>query len=266
MWLWWIVSLVVLVISILFASRVFITSRKLRKLVSYGDSLTGNKSESHKPFFHATITNKGQEISELRSRLRALELSSNENNQQLTRLNDRLLRVERTKFTKKTSDERLPDQELQQLHLALLDRNTQLENELEITKQNLELSEQRFLEVGNDHKQAALQQSIADQQLYELKQQQNTINLLEQKLIGAMERENELRTQQAEEEYLKEELAQVKSKYLDLKSEAGELRNRIAELNKRDALLSFKLNQLSEMNSRLKNPGSERSEFQKKVT
>ncbi len=263
MWLWWIVSLIILVICIIFAVRVYANSRRLHRLISFGDtSSPGSPNSSLKL---RPIAHQDQEIAELHMKLRILEGNAINYSMQLSRLNERVEIIEGVNPRKVKPTTKNDDEDWEELYFESLDKNEKLENELDLTRNKLEELEASASEMIQIEKDFSAQQSNLEQQLVEAHSLQYTIVALQHKLEGAEEREKQLRSQLAIEENIRKELKHMRQQYARVQSEATELRNRILEVNKRDILLQQKLAHLNELESSIQNSEYDKTELQKTV-
>ena len=265
MWVWWIVSVIVLVICIIFAVRVFATSRQLQRLISFSDTSSRVSQDTNlkiKP--NITIIRQEQEIAELRLKLRMLEENSINHAMLVSRLSERMEKMEGLKAPGENSSKN-EDENWEELYYDLIDKNDKLESELDLARIKLEDLEVQVAGMLQNERVFSLQQSNAEKLLLETHSLQNNLGELQQKLEGALEREEELRAELSAQVNSGIELTQLKQQYARLQSEATELRNRITEISNRDILLQHKLTRLAELESSVQNSEYEKIELQKTV-
>ena len=265
MWVWWIVSVIVLVICIIFAVRVFATSRQLQRLISFSDTSSRVSQDTNlkiKP--NITIIRQEQEIAELRLKLRMLEENSINHAMLVSRLSERMEKMEGLKAPVKNSSKN-EDENWEELYYDLIDKNDKLESELDLARIKLEDLEVQVAGMLQNERGFSLQQSNAEKLLLETHSLQNNLGELQQKLEGALGREEELRAELSSQVNSGIELTQLKQQYARLQSEATELRNRITEISNRDILLQHKLTRLAELESSVQNSEYEKIELQKTV-
>ena len=265
MWLWWIVSVIVLVVCLIFAIRAFAASRHLQRLISSENPSLHNAPDILKIKPNVTITRQEQEIAELRMKLRGLEENANNYGMQISRLTGRVEVMEAVSPQKVSFSSKNEDENWKELYFETLDKNEKLENELDSTRSTLEDLETRVAEIMQNERDFSAQQSNLEQRLIEVQFLQNSIRELQQKLEGGEQREKQLRTELAAEENTREELKKMKQQYGLMYSEASELRNRISEVNNRDLLLQQKLSRLGELESNFQNSESDKTELRRTV-
>ena len=265
MWVWWIVSVIVLVICIIFAVRVFATSRQLQRLISFSDTSSRVSQDTNlkiKP--NITIIRQEQEIAELRLKLRMLEENSINHAMLVSRLSERMEKMEGLKASGENSSKN-EDENWEELYYDLIDKNDKLESELDLARIKLEDLEVQVAGMLQNERGFSLQQSNAEKLLLETHSLQNNLGELQQKLEGALGREEELRAELSSQVNSGIELTQLKQQYARLQSEATALRNRITEISNRDILLQHKLTRLAELESSVQNSEYEKIELQKTV-
>src|SRR5688572_19289146 len=136
MWLWWILSLVILVVCLIFAIRIFTTSRNLHKEVfaESQDEFTRQRSPKRSIF---KSDPQEQAIIMLKTRLQQVMSNSDKYLEQLNRLTDRLEALETGKRlpSPKKAD---TDDDWEEMYYEMQEKKEKLENELDVTEQSLE--------------------------------------------------------------------------------------------------------------------------------
>lgn len=261
MWLWWIVSLVILTAAIIFSLYIFYSSYKATP-VKKDFPLRRNYNIIRKslPF------TKQQLISSLKLKLQSVENNSALYYNELKKLQERIQALEKNKGTSYQNNKgRNDDENWEELYYQVSDGKEKMESELDLTNQKLEEAEELLIELKRRETTWKEKRSEMENQLNNAHNLQNKISELQHELEGAANREQELQQQlQTQQEFYKDyELLQHQYSYVQ--SEADELKNRIMEINNRDVLLQQKINRLTELESTIEISEYEKMDIRKSI-
>jgi chromosome segregation ATPase len=263
MWIWWGISMVIVVGCIVYAMYLLISSRKLQKVISSAtppknpgknmlsmakDYMSQQSSFTPNPGQQFTNENPAiylNQISNLQQRLQVLE---NE--------------VSHTKNGVKTKEDAT---DWEQLYNGANSAKQKLEDDLYYANESLQAAEAKLAQVLQDQRNAVELESALEARLSEIQSLQNRIGELQQKLEGANNREQELEEQVAEGKTLVNEYRMLQQQHSHLLSETDELRNRLQELSSRNSLLQQKVNHLTELESSLESFEYEKTEIKHTV-
>ena len=267
MWLWWIMSVVLLILTIAFAFRTLASSRSLHRLILFGDnSRLTVPSGRFRNFANLITSNGNDELSALQTKIRLLEKYSSDYRYQLSKMKERVEALEQgTQLSsKKTKAE---GENWEELYYEALDKRQKLEDELDALKYPSEKCDpyQNVISTGDHINEVSILRSTVENQSNDMMNLQNMIGELQQQVEGSHDREKFLREQLDAEKNTRYELKHVKQQYSRAQSEADELRSRISEISERDQQLQKKIHELSELESRIDNSEFEKAELRKSV-
>ena len=260
MWLWWIVSLVIVIATIIFALYIFYSSYKAAP-VKKEFPLKRNYNFIRKslPF------TKQQVISSLKLKLQAVEYNSMLYHNELKKLQERIQALEKNKgigYAKQSISE---DENWEELYYKVSDEKEKLENELDLTTQKLEETESLVVEFKRRETAWKEKRSELENELNKAHTLQNKIGELQRELEGAAGREKELQQQLETQQELYKDFELIQQQYAYVQSEADELRNRIKEITNRDVLLQQKINRLTELESTMEISEYEKMDIRKSI-
>jgi chromosome segregation ATPase len=248
MWIWWIISLIVLIACFIFAYKA---------IVSSFDFLPADKRSIF--FFKRDIPIESaparpEVMMDLQKHLQKVEENSSFYELQFTKLQERLKILEaqlESHPSKQTVVKKVDEEDWKELYYQENDTKEKLENELDITRQKLEEVESKLnsFEVNNSKWNSL--QSDYDSRLNDLESMQNNIGLLQRKLEAAGSREKELEISLLAEIKAKKQYAQLDSNYARVKSENEDLKRQIAALHKKGREMESGISRLKELESRL---------------
>ena len=252
MLVWWIMSLIILIICIIFAYRM---------IVSTYDFLPADKR-----YFLGFYKNPGltDPAPVRRGTLKALnkKVQSVEDNTtfyqiQFSKFQDRLKALEELSSLKSSPEKitkALKQEDEENWKEMYYEENTvkeKLENDLDYARQMLEEAETKLKDSSEKSSRWAELQSEYETSLHDLHSLQNHIGLLQRQLEAATEREKELEKLLLSEITLREKYGLLQREFTQLQSEADDLRRRIVELNKKDVDLQIRVVHLNELESKL---------------
>lgn len=261
MWLWWIVSLVILTASIIFSLYIFYSSYKATPVKK--EFLLKRNYNSVRKFIPIT---KQQVISSLKLKLQSVEHNSMLYYDELKKLQQRIQALEKNKGTGYQKDKVIYDDEnWEELYYQLHDEKEKMENELDLTNQKLEEAESLVNELKRKETLWKEKRSELENELNKAHTLQNKIGELQRELEGAAERELDLQQQLEAQKELYKDFELLQQQYAYIQSEADELRNRIKDINNRDVLLQQKINRLTELESTIEMSEYEKIDIRKSI-
>lgn len=264
MWLWWVLSLIILVICLIFAFRIFATSQNLHRQVLEEEFGSFPSSKPVKPSKRSFFKSDPQEqaIILLKTRLQEVLNNSDRYLDQLNKLTNRLEALETGKMVP-TAKKRDTEEDWEEIYYEESAKREKLENELDLTQQTLQDVEEKMLEL--ERKELAYREAMSgmEGQLGNIQTLQERIDQLERQLEGSKDREQDLQNQLDREISGLEQLRLMEKDYIRLQSESDELRLSLQELGNRNRLAEKKIHRLSELESTLDATEYEKSELRK---
>ncbi|MGI8583370.1 MAG: hypothetical protein ACR2KX_14310 [Chitinophagaceae bacterium] len=261
MWIWWIVSMVILTISILISIYIFYNS--YRGSPEKKDFSLKTNDTNLSRFIPGT---KQQVISSLKLKLQSVENNSMLYYTELKNLQQRIQALEKNKGTVDQKDKSINDDEnWEELYYDLHDEKEKMESELDLTNQKLEENENLVLELKRRETLWKEKRSELENELNQAQTLQNKIGDLQRELEGARGREKDLQQQLEAQKELYKDFELLQQQYAYVQSEADELKNRIMDINNRDILLQQKINRLTELESTIKISEYEKMDIRKNI-
>ncbi len=248
MWIWWIISLVVLIACFIFAYKVIVSSYDLMP-ADKKNFLSFKKTPSSEKQLPRT-----EAIWDLKNKLQKVEESSSFYEIQFSKMQERLKALEaqyQNQPTTSASSHDDDEEDWKELYYEENEVKERLENELDITRQRLEEVENQLNETEKHKSQWAGLQSDYDARLNDLQSMQNNIGLLQRQLEAAAVREKELELSLASEMNAKKQYSNLESENARLKSENDDLRSQIVDINKKEKELEIGISRLQELENQL---------------
>ena len=246
MWIWWIISLVVLIACFIFAYKVIVSSYDL--LPAEKKNFLSFKKAS--PFENNSP--RPEAIWDLKNKLQKVEENSSFYEIQFTKMQERLKALEARYQTQQVSASKNADEEdWKEMYYEENERKEKLENELDLTREKLEEVESKLHSIEESNSNWKSLQSDYDARLNDLQSLQNNIGLLQRKLEAATTREKELELSLAAEINAKKQYSKLESENARLKSENDELRREIVQIHKKEKELEGGISRLKELENRL---------------
>lgn len=250
MWIWWIISLIILIACIIFAYRMIVSSYEFlpvdkRYLLGFFKNSAGTETNSLQK----------DTLKVLKNRVQSFEDNNTFYEIQFTKLQQRIKALEdlnvssipsKTIFKSKEAEE-----DWKEMYYEENEIKEKLENNLDNTKQLLEVAVNKLKESSENSDRWAEMQSDYESRLQNLESLQNEIELLQNELTASSEREKELEQLLLSEITIREKYSMLQKEYVEQQSEADNLRTRIVELNKKDMNLEMRLAHLNELESKL---------------
>lgn len=260
MWLWWIVSLIILLSSIIFSLYIFYGSYKispLKKDISY--------KKEYSLFKNPISITRQQVINSLKLKLQMVENNSLLYFQELKKLQLRINALEKNKPAGGNVKTGFENENWEELYYDVSDKKEKIENELDLSNQKLEEAESLMTEFKRREKLWKEKRSDLENELNKTHSLQNKIGDLKRQLEGAAERELELQQQLQTQQELYKDYELLQQQCAFAQSEADDLRNRIKEINCRDILLQQKINRLTELESTVEISEYEKNDIRKSI-
>jgi len=248
MWIWWILSLIVLIACMIFAYRMIVSSYKFlprdkRLPLPFKQQQNGQKDSSADDAWQ-----------HLAARLHSVEDSNIYYQTQLSKLQQRLQALEENSaaFDKQPDKNYNANQDdWKELYYEENARREKLENELDAARQQLEETEAALKSIPEKNSDWARLQSDYELQLQELSSLKNEVNLLHQQLSASSRREKELEQVLLSEITVREKYAVLQKEYGALQSQSDSINKAMVELSKKHMDMETRLVRLSELESKL---------------
>ena len=229
MWIWWIVSLMVLVGCIIFAYRMIVSSYEFLpadKRFFFGF----NKN----PASSTNFPDHPDALKILRNKMQHVEDNTTFYHIQFSKFQDRLKVMEEkfamnSKKINATAIEFEDEEDWKELYYEENSKKELLENELDLTKQTLEKLENKLNEVEDKTGHWKQLQSDYELRLNDLQSMQNETMHLQKQLDASIEREKELEQLLLSEITMREKYSLLQKEYTRLLSETDDLRRRTME-------------------------------------
>ena len=229
MWIWWIVSLIVLVACIIFAYRMIVSSYEFLP-ADKRFFLGFNKN----PASSTNFPDHPDALKILRNKMQHVEDNTTFYHIQFSKFQDRLKVMEEkfamnSKKINATAIEFEDEEDWKELYYEENSKKELLENELDLTKQTLEKLENKLNEVEDKTGHWKQLQSDYELRLNDLQSMQNETMHLQKQLDASIEREKELEQLLLSEITMREKYCLLQKEYTRLLSETDDLRRRIME-------------------------------------
>lgn len=259
MWIWWIVSLIILIACIIFAYRMIVSSYEF--LPADKRFFLGFNKES---ITNETGTVQRDAFKVLKNKVQSVEDNTTFYEIQFSKFQQRLKVLEEINSVKAAPEQISKNEEEEDWKEMYYEENAlkeKLENDLDNTRQLLETAVEKLKEAKEYSTEWAALKSDYESRLHDLSSLQNHVELLKNQLEASAEREKELEQLLISEITIREKYSMLQREYTELLSEADDLRRRIVELSKRDVNLEARLVYLGELESRLAICESEKSKL-----
>ncbi|MEP6951673.1 MAG: hypothetical protein ABI863_20440 [Ginsengibacter sp.] len=249
---WWIISLIVLIVCIIFAYRM---------IVSTYDFLPVDKRYFlglyKKPVLNDTGPAQRDKLRSLNKKVQSVEDNTTFYGIQFSKFQDRLKALEELNTLQSSPGKiakaaKLQDEEdWEEMYYEENTSKEKLENDLDYTRQMLEEAENKLKDSLEKSTRWAELQSDYESRLHDLHSLQDHIDLLQRRLEAGSEREKELEQLLHSETARREKYSLLQRQYIELRSEADDQRRRISDLNKKDVDLQGRVIHLNELESKL---------------
>lgn len=248
MWIWWVISLIVLIACFIFTYRMIVSSYKF--LPGDKNKLYGFKRSAG----HENNDVKTREITDLKSKLQKMEENSSYYEIQFSKLVQRLKVLEEGQnrpSEKVVTLEKKDEEDWKELYYQENELKEKLENDLDEIKQKLEDAENKLNTIEDNNSKWAGLQSDYDARLNDLHSMQDHIGLLQRQLDAAANREKELEESLHSAERIEDKFIRLQNDHIRLQSENEELKRQAIEMSKREKDMETNLTRLSEFESKL---------------
>jgi len=246
MWIWWVISLVVLIACFIFAYRMIVSSYKF---------LPGDKNTKLYGFKKSAENNdiKTGEIINLKSKLQKVEENSSFYELQFSKLVQRLEMLEEAQnhSSERIVTEKKEEEDWKELYYQENELKEKIENDLDEIRQKLEDAEDKLKAIEDNNNKWSELKSDYDARLNDLHSMQNHIGLLQRQLDAASNREKELEESLHSAEQIEDKFIRLQNDHIRLQSENEELRRQAIEISKREKDMETKLARLNELESKL---------------
>ncbi len=248
MWVWWIISLIILIACVIFAYRMIVSSYEF---------LPADKR--YFLWFNKENVSQGtpaqrDTIKILKNKLQSAEDNTTFYEIQFTKFQQRLKALEDITTLKSASKESEVEEDEEDWKEMYYEENSvkeKIENDLDNTRQLLEETEARLKEETEKNIKWTETKSDYDARLNDLHSLQNHITLLHRQIAASEEREKELEQLLLSEITIRERYSLVHNEYVALQSEADDLRKRIVELSKKDIDMQIRVAHINALESKL---------------
>ena len=257
MWLWLILSIIILAACIIFALRIFATSYNF--IIPKPDEKTASQQTTKVLF---SVFRQESSINELKTKIKIIE----ENYlAQFNKLQQRIDFLDNQKVKANKWKDEDDDGGWEELYYKTLKDKENAEEALDVAAETEETLRLRIKELEN--KQSDLHQiqaQIKDEQsgVQSLK---NRIEMLQHEASAGTEREKLLVEEVSSLKKVKRDHELLQHLYAHLLTEADELKLRIHEITNRDISLTKKINRLNELESNFEISESEKVNLKKSV-
>lgn len=249
---WWIMSLIILIVCIIFAYRM---------IVSTYDFLPLDKRYFlgfyKKPVLNDSAPVQRDKLRSLNKKVQSVEENTTFYGIQFSKFQDRLKALEELNTLQSSPGKNAKaakpqdEEDWEEMYYEENTSKEKLENDLDYTRQMLEEAENKLKDSLEKNSRWAELQSDYESRLHDLHSLQDHINLLQRQLEAGSKRENELEQLLHSEIALREKHSLLQRQYTKLQSNADDLRRRISDLNKKDVDLRGRLIHLNELESKL---------------
>lgn len=247
MWIWWIISLIVLIACFIFAYKVIMSSYDWLP-ADKNNFLSFKKNPSSQDF-----SPRSEAIYDLKSKLKKVEENSSFYEIQFSKMQERLKALESQYEThqQQSFSQKKEDEDWKEMYYEENELKEKLENEVDKLHQRLEELEKKLDEKEENNGKWKSLKSDYDARLNDLESMQSNIGVLQRQLDAAAGREKELELSLVSEINAKNQFSKLESVNARLKSENDNLRNQIVQIHNREKYLETKISRMNELESRV---------------
>ncbi|MEO6845065.1 MAG: hypothetical protein ABI184_07830 [Ginsengibacter sp.] len=249
MWIWWVISLIVLIACFIFAYRMIVSSfdylpEGKKHLFIFGHNATAEKSSANSA--------KEEIIWDLKNQLKKVEENASFYDIQFSKLQQRLKTLEVQQINQQQNNSKFEDEEnWKELYYEENEVKEKLENELDIAQQKLTKAENKLNSIVENKISSVALQSEYDARLNDILSMQDYIGTLQRKIEASAERERELEQLLIAENHIKNQYEQLKHDYTRLQIENEDLRKQIVEMDKRERDVEINIVKLNDLERKL---------------
>lgn len=249
MLVWWILSVVILIVCSIFAYRMIVSTYEFlpahrRYLLKFYKNPVSQNGEmpTHKA---GKINRKPQPLKD-----------ATFYEMQFSKFQDRLKVLEELNTLKFTGERNIKsvkedEEDWKEMYYEENTIKEKLENDLDYTRQMLGESEEKLKDLSEKNKGWVILQSEYESRQHDFDSLREHTGLLKRQLEASTQREDELEQLLLNEITMREKFSLLQRQHLQLQSEADGLRVRIAELNKEDVDLQKRVIHIGELESKL---------------
>lgn len=249
MWIWWLISLVVLIACFIFAYKVIMSSYDFLPVDK--KSIFSFKKNT---FTETNVSQRSEAIWDLKNQLKKVEETSSFYEIQFSKLQQRLKTLEaqyESQQQKIAAPGKEEEEDWKELYYEENEVKEKLENDLDVTRQKLEEVEMKLNSISQDDSKWKSLQSDYDARLNDLQSMQNNIGLLQRQLEASLAREAELEISLLKEIETKKQFSNIESDNARMKSENEDLRRQIIEISEKEKELEVGVLRLHELEKRV---------------
>lgn len=246
MWIWWVISLIVLIASFIFAYRMIVSSfdylpEGRKHLLAFKNSVPVER-----------ISAKEELIWELKKQLQKVQNDASFQEIQFSKLQQRLKTLEAQQIIHQHSDLKFENTEnWKELYYAENEIKERLENELDAAQQKLAITENKLSSIEENRNSSIALKSEYDARLNDIVSLQDHIGTLQRKLEASSARERELEQLLIAENHIKNQYEQLKHDFTRVHNENEELRKKIREMDQREKDAEKNIAKINELEKRL---------------
>lgn len=246
MWIWWVISFIVLIACFIFAYRMIVSSfdylpEGKKHLLLFGNNARAEKNSA-----------KEEMIWDLKNQLKKVEENASFYEIQFSRLQQRLKTLEVQQVNQQQNNLKSEDEEnWKELYYEENELKEKLENELDIAQQKLAKAESRLNSIEENRINSTALQSEYDARLNDILSMQDYIGTLQRKIEASAGRERELEQLLIAENHIKNQYEQLKHDYTRLQIENEDLRKQIVEMDKRERDVEINIVKLNDLERKL---------------
>lgn len=247
MWIWWIISLIVLIACFIFAYKVIMSSYDWLP-ADKNNFMSFKKAPSSQ-----NISPRSEVIYDLKNKLKKVEENSSFYEIQFSKMQERLKALEaQSEAQQQQSFSQIKDEEdWKEMYYEENELKEKLENEVDKLQQRLEELEIKLNEKEENNGKWKSLKSDYDARLNDLESMQLNIEVLQKQLEAASGREKELELSLVSEINAKNQFSKLESVNARLKSENDDLRSQLVQIYNREKDLETKISRLNELESRV---------------
>jgi len=266
MWIWLILSLVLVVACIIFGIHSFLSSRTLQRSIS-SEPMRKRHNIERQNIENGFPDLQQQDFSNLKIKLKSMEGNSVQQAHQINELQKRIKALEEeNSFKEANAETKWNDEEdWEKLYYEARRERESFEENLNLTNNVLDETRSKLEEFEKQKTAWAEMKSDMEARLNDIHSLQNTIDELQRRVEGSREREKELEKQIAYEKFMHVEYELLQKQNNQLRSESDELRNRLEEINAQNIIMEQQLNRLTELESSLEISEYEKMEIKNSV-
>lgn len=246
MWIWWVISLIVLIACFIFAYRMIVSSfdylpEGKKHLLIFGDNAPTKKNSV-----------KEEMIWDLKNQIKKMEENVSFYEIQFSKLQQRLKTLELQQINQQQNNLKFEDEEnWKELYYQENGIKEKLENELDAVQQKLTKTENELNSIEKNKINSVALQSEYDARLADILSMQDYIGTVQRKLEASAEREKELEQLLIAENHIKNQYEQLKHDYIRLQIENEDLRKQIVEMDKREKDVEINIAKLNDLERKL---------------